>query len=107
VPGAAALPTPTITVRPTLGFTCTMLPPQCPQGDLTIVSAPPNCPTVQACVTRFPGCPPPWSHPLICRSALECRTQPQFGCPVLSAPPRCPTVQACPSRVIFCGFGGG
>jgi hypothetical protein len=119
VPGAPALPTPNITIRPTLGFTCTQFAPQCPGGDLTIVSASPNCPSVQPCITRFPGCPPPWTHPLICR------TQPQFGCPV-SLPPRCPirtvvfncppittplrcprTIQACVSQVIFCGFGGG
>ena len=71
-PGLA--PTTTIiTVRPTLGFTCTMLPPACPRDDM--VSAPPRCPSVQLC-----------------------HTQPQFGCgPIRSAPPHCPTVQLCPT----------
>jgi hypothetical protein len=129
--GDALMPTTTITIRPTLGFTCTMFRPQCPGGDLTeVVSAPPRCPSVQTCRTLLQfGCPPLLSAPPNCPSVIPCRTQMRFGCPrsapprcptvqlcetqvrfgcpPISAPPNCPTVQACVSQVIFCGFGGG
>jgi hypothetical protein len=119
--GDALMPTTTITIRPTLGFTCTMFRPQCPGGDLTeVVSAPPRCPSVQTCRTllRF-GCP--ISAPPRCPTVQLCETR--FGCPPLSAPPRCPTVEVCLNArppgippftvplhcptVHFCGPGGG
>jgi hypothetical protein len=87
-------------IHPTLGFTCTMLPPACPRGD--IVSAPPNCPSVQLCQTQPQFCGPIMSAPPRCPSVQLCHTRPPF-CPILSAPPHCPTVQLCPTLPHLCG----
>lgn len=90
-----------------------------------LLSAPPHCPTVQACPqpqtivgpTGYQGCIPPLSAPPHCPTVQECHetiatvcTQINCGeanaqtvvgptgyqgCGVLSAPPHCPTVQEC------------
>lgn len=110
--GVGILPTVVATVcRPSLGITCTVMPPcghippptlgvRCPSSDIIceqIVSARTACPTVAPmcgpvrsaathCPTVEPMCPPRFS------AVPRCPTVEPM-CPRLSAVPRCPTVE--------------
>ena len=70
-------------------------PPNCPtvQQCPHPLSAPPNCPTVQQChqvgITGWQGCGQEQQGGNIGHTGWQ-------GCHLLSAPPNCPTVQQCP-----------
>ena len=94
-------PTPTATFSlrcHTFGFTCTSLPPQCPQRDTVHLVSRLPCPSVQQCFTLADwGCPPPPSL------ATNCPTNVGPQCPPRTGTLRCVDALSVSIRCVFRG----